>query len=62
MPSPNVRNTTLDFLIMVGAVFFMVRAMNHLQDLIATDQDRTITPPEDIQLLREIRDALREQS
>jgi len=54
--------TTLDFLIVALAVFGMVKLMNRARTFAEGAQEQAAPvnpkPPEDIQLLREIRDAL----
>ena len=55
-------NTIINFLIVAFAVFLLVKAINKAQD--AFDQDEPEAeapkePPEEIQLLREIRDSLK---
>lgn len=51
---------TIDFLIVAAAMFIVIKLMNRAQDLF--DQEEAAkpppAPPEDVQLLREIRDAL----
>ena len=53
--------TTIDFLIMAFAIFMMIKAMNRLREAVegAPEEEAPAAPPEDIQLLREIRDSLR---
>lgn len=49
----------LDFVIIGAALFFVVQAFNRLQSMRATsDADEDPVPPDDIVLLREIRDLL----
>ncbi len=53
--------TTIDFLILAFAIFMMVKLMNRAQSLaghVEEKDDAPKPPPEDIQLLREIRDSL----
>lgn len=51
--------TTIDFLIVALAIFAMVKVMNRIQEQFADEpEEKKPAPPEDIQLLREIRDAL----
>lgn len=54
--------TTIDFLIVAFAIFMMVKAMNHAKSLFAAKEAAAPAappaPPEDVVLLREIRDAL----
>lgn len=54
-------NTLISFTIVAFAVFLLVRAINRLRQLEAQKQEAAPPPatPEDIVLLREIRDALR---
>ncbi len=49
-------NIVLDFLIVAVAIFMVVKAMNSLQ---APKEEAPAAPPQDIQLLTEIRDALK---
>lgn len=55
--------TTIDFVILAFAIFMMVKLMNTAKQLAekksATATTSVTAPPEDIVLLREIRDALR---
>jgi large conductance mechanosensitive channel len=55
--------TTMDFLIVAFCVFMVVKFMNKAQSLTAADapveDDAPKPPPEDIALLREIRDSLK---
>ncbi len=51
--------SSIDFLIVAFVIFMLVKTMNHLKP---DDETKMVAPtpvPEDIQLLREIRDALR---
>lgn len=52
--------TTIDFLIVAGAIFLLVKGINQARALMAETPPTTpeTPPPEDIRLLREIRDAL----
>lgn len=54
--------TTLDFLILAFAIFMMIKIMNKASSLAIRRKEAEVSvpaaPPEDIQLLREIRDAL----
>ncbi len=52
-------NTVVNFLIIAGAVFLLVKAINRLRREQAATPEEPAAPPEDILLLREIRDALR---
>ena len=59
----NFLQTILDFLIVAFAIFMAVKAMNKAKNLSTARKEPTADatpapPPEDIQLLREIRDAL----
>lgn len=51
---------TIDFLIVAAAMFLVIKLMNRAQDLFDLKKAEAPppAPPEDIQLLREIRDAL----
>ena len=49
-------NTVLDFLIIAFAIFMVVKAMNAAQK---QEEEAPAAPPEDLVLLREIRDSLR---
>ena len=51
-------NSVISFLIVAFAVFMLVRAVNRLKK---TEAAAPAAPPEDVLLLREIRDALRQQ-
>jgi large conductance mechanosensitive channel len=51
--------TVFDFLIIAFAIFMVVRAMNAAKKKEETAPAAPAAPPEDIQLLREIRDALK---
>lgn len=55
-------NTVIKFLIVAMAVFLLVKAVNKARDALDRDEEEAAAapkpPPEDIQLLREIRDAL----
>jgi large conductance mechanosensitive channel len=52
-------NSVLDFLIVAFAIFMVIKAMNTAKKRFEKEQVAAPTaPPEDIQLLREIRDAL----
>ena len=48
-------NTAIDFLIIAAAIFMAVKVMNSMQK---KEEEAPKPPPEDIQLLREIRDGL----
>jgi large conductance mechanosensitive channel len=48
-------NTVLDFVIVALAIFAVVKAMNSMQK---KEEEKPAAPPQDIQLLTEIRDAL----
>ncbi len=54
--------TTIDFLIIAFAIFMMIKVMNKAQSLVEADKptedEAPAVPPEDILLLREIRDSL----
>ena len=54
-------NEVITFLIVAGAVFFLVKGMNSLQRQAESEapKDDPVEPPKDIQLLEEIRDAIR---
>ena len=55
--------TAIDFLIIAFAIFMMIKVMNRVQSLVAQEEEKAeeapAAPPEDIQLLREIRDSLK---
>ena len=51
-------NTAIDFLIIAAAIFMVVKAMNAMKRKEETKEEAPAAPPEDIQLLREIRDSL----
>lgn len=52
--------TSIDFLIVAFAIFLLVKGMNQAQTMMAAQKEAQPTPPppEDVLLLREIRDAL----
>ena len=52
-------NTMISFLIVAFAVFLLVRAINRLRREEQAKPTEPAAPPEDIALLREIRDALK---
>jgi len=52
-------NTIVNFLIIAFAVFVLVRIINRLRDEEAKSPGPPAPPPEDILLLREIRDSLK---
>ena len=52
-------NTIINFLIVALALFVMIRAINRLQ---AKAPEAPAAPPEDVTLLREIRDLLKTRS
>ena len=58
----NFLQTVIDFLIVAFAIFMAIKVMNHAKSLTERPSepvdDSPKPPPEDIQLLREIRDAL----
>jgi len=51
---------TIDFLIVAAAMFLVIKLMNRAQDIFdrKKEAEPPPAPPEDVQLLREIRDAL----
>jgi large conductance mechanosensitive channel len=51
-------NQVISFLIVAWAVFLLIKAMNRLQNRQAEEPPAPAEPPEDVKLLREIRDAL----
>ena len=57
--------TTIDFVILAFAIFMMIKVMNKARDLAERKKEAApaapAVPPEDIVLLREIRDALKAQ-
>lgn len=54
--------TTIDFLIIAVAIFAMIKIMNRIQEEFADEPEgKKPAPPEDIQLLREIRDSLKKE-
>jgi large conductance mechanosensitive channel len=53
-------NTMISFIIVAFTVFLLVRAINRLRR--ADDAKRPATPPEEVLLLREIRDSLKKQA
>jgi large conductance mechanosensitive channel len=52
-------NAVINFLIVAGALFLLVRTINRLQDTKPAPDAAPAPPPEDILLLREIRDSLK---
>lgn len=56
-------NNVIAFLIVAWAVFLVVKAMNQLQRRAESEApaDAPVEPPKDIQLLEEIRDAIRQK-
>jgi large conductance mechanosensitive channel len=52
-------NAVINFLIVAAALFMLVRTINKLQDTTPTPEAAPAPPPEDILLLREIRDSLK---
>jgi large conductance mechanosensitive channel len=52
-------NQVIAFLIVAWAVFLLIKAINRLQDRRPEEQKAPAEPPEDVKLLREIRDALK---
>jgi large conductance mechanosensitive channel len=52
-------NTVINFLIVAIAIFILVRMINKLQTPLPEAAVADVPPPEDIVLLREIRDSLR---
>ncbi|MBT80618.1 MAG: large conductance mechanosensitive channel protein MscL [Alteromonadaceae bacterium] len=51
-------NALINFLIVAGVVFMMVRTFNKLKEKAEDPKDKTVKTPRDIALLQEIRDAL----
>jgi large conductance mechanosensitive channel len=55
--------TIVDFMLVAGAIFLVVKLMNSAKARFEKkQQEAPAAPPEDVQLLREIRDLLRQQS
>ena len=56
----NFCQTIVNFLIIAFAIFMMIKIMNSAQAAagLAAEEEAPAAPPEDIQLLREIRDSL----
>ncbi len=52
-------NTAIAFIIVAWAVFLLVKAMNRLQTQAAEEPPKPAETPEDVMLLREIRDSLK---
>jgi large conductance mechanosensitive channel len=52
-------NAVINFLIVAAALFMLVRTINRLQDTKPAPDAAPAPPPEDILLLREIRDSLK---
>jgi large conductance mechanosensitive channel len=52
-------NAVINFLIVAAALFMLVRTINKLQDTTPRPETAPAPPPEDILLLREIRDSLK---
>ena len=53
-------NTVVNFVIIAFAVFLIVKAVNRMRRAQNADPDPAAPPPEDILLLREIRDSLKQ--
>lgn len=51
-------NALINFLIVAGVIFMMVRTFNKLKEKAEDPKDKTVKTPRDIALLQEIRDAL----
>lgn len=53
-------NTAIDFIIIAAAIFMVIKMMNKMKEQFADEPEEAeeTPPPEDVQLLREIRDAL----
>jgi large conductance mechanosensitive channel len=55
----NFLQTCVDFLIVAAAIFAMIKLMNRLREQVEGKREKAgVAPPEDVLLLREIRDAL----
>ena len=55
--------TVVDFLLIAMAIFFVIKVINTAQARFeAKKEEAPAAPPEDVQLLREIRDTLRQRS
>lgn len=52
-------NTVIAFLIVAWAIFVVIKAMNRMKRQQAAPPSAPAEPPEDVKLLREIRDALK---
>ncbi|MCC6608498.1 MAG: large conductance mechanosensitive channel protein MscL [Burkholderiales bacterium] len=52
-------NTLISFLIVAWAIFIVIKAMNRLKRQQAAPPPAPAEPPEEVKLLREIRDALK---
>lgn len=52
-------NTSIDFLIIAFAIFVAIKGINKLKRPAPEEEEAPATTPEDIQLLREIRDSLK---
>jgi large conductance mechanosensitive channel len=61
----NFIQATVNFLLISVVIFFMIRAINHAQELVmGEEEEETPTPPEpteEVELLTEIRDLLKER-
>jgi len=55
----NFIQTAIDFLIIAFAIFMMVKAINKLKRQEEEEPEAPAEPPEDVLLLREIRDSLK---
>jgi len=55
-------NTIIDFLIVAFAIFFVIRQMNRFRKKEEAKPDEPALPSEDILLLREIRDELKDKA
>lgn len=54
-------NSGINFLIIAAAIFLVIKAMNSVQEAAfgEGEEEKAVEPPKDIQLLTEIRDALK---
>jgi large conductance mechanosensitive channel len=55
-------NTIIEFVIVAFALFLVIKAMNQLKRKQEEKPEEPAAPPEDVQLLTEIRDLMRDQS
>ena len=57
----NFLQVTFDFLIIAFAIFLVIKAINRIKNKPVEEPAEPTTPPEDLELLREIRDLLKDK-